>query len=106
MNADGDVMDGVPVPLYIDPAEQKELERSKELAKKNGVSKEAYAKSTAQTVLSIFNLNNLFGRNKVNYSSHCHTIPCHAVLCSTVLPCCIVFWNAMQCNPIQCFSVL
>jgi hypothetical protein len=83
MNADGDVMDGVPVPLYIDPAEQKELERSKELAKKNGVSKEAYAKSRAQTVLSIFNLNNLFGRNKVRCSSHCHTMLCRDVRHST-----------------------
>ena len=79
MNADGDVIYGVPVPLYIDPAEQKELARSKELAKKNGVSKEAYAKSRAQTVLSIFNLNNLFGRNKVTCYAPCHALVCCAV---------------------------
>ena len=74
MSADGDVIDGVPVPLYIDPIKQKELEKAKELAKKNGLSKEAFTKSTAHTVLSIISPKNLFGKTKV-----CLSIPFCAV---------------------------
>lgn len=71
MSADGDVIDGVPVPLYIDLAKQKELEKARELAKKNGLSKEAFAKSTAHTVLSIISPKTLFGRTKVYHSTPC-----------------------------------
>lgn len=68
---DGGVSDGVPVPLYIDLIKQKELEKARELAKKNGLSKEAFAKSTAHTVLSIISPKTLFGRTKVSHSTPC-----------------------------------
>jgi hypothetical protein len=74
MSEDGDVIDGVPVPLYVDPEREKEREKAKEKAKQRA--KES-GKDVALRVPvnsgwpSLLNLENLFGRRKVRVPYAC-----------------------------------
>lgn len=66
MSDDGDVVDGVPVPLYIDPEREKEREKAKEKAKQRAKEggKDAVVPVNSGWP-SLLNLENLFGRRKV-----------------------------------------
>lgn len=73
MSAEGGVIDGVPVPLYIDPEKEKERALVKEREKAKGGQKrdkEALNRAASSSAWpSIFNLENLFGRRKVRHLS-------------------------------------
>jgi hypothetical protein len=74
MSDDGDVIDGVPVPLYVDPEREKEREKAKEKAKQRA--KESGKDGALRVPVnsgwpSLLNLENLFGRRKVRVSHVC-----------------------------------
>lgn len=76
MSAEGGAIDGVPVPLYIDPEKEKERALVKEREKAKGGQKrdkEALNRAASSSAWpSIFNLENLFGRRKVRYCNNVH----------------------------------
>ena len=74
MSKDGDVVDGVPVPLYIDQEREKEREKAKEKAKQRA--KESGKDGAPRVPVntgwpSLLNLENLFGRRKVRVLYAC-----------------------------------
>lgn len=74
MSGDGDVIDGVPVPLYVDPEREKERESAKKEAKQRA--KESGKDAAIRVPVnsgwpSLLNLENLFGRRKVRVYHAC-----------------------------------